>query len=549
MNSNSFIESKKTILSLFKGKKFTKVIKLGKKLLKKNSQDSDLLYILGLSSVNLKNYTEAENFFKKLLIFKKNDEIFYIYGNINSKLKNYEIAINSFNQAISLNPKFSEAYNNLGNVKKLTNNIEDAIKNYKKAISIKKDNLTALLNLAVVYREERKYFESKDVYKKILELDNNNLTAKHDLGSINTILGDFKLARKYYKEVLKEDKKNFKSYKNYIEITKIDEKDDIFKTLENVSTDNINDQNKVDMFHSLSKGYFDQNKKQLGLKFLEKGKTIKKQYSNFSIKREKKIFNNLKDYFENNYSKEIKYQKKINKIPIFILGMPRSGTTLIERILSTHSKIYGAGELIFFPQIVNKNYIKNSKNFDDTLSKIRTEYSDQIIKLPNNNRYIIDKLPLNFKWIGFIIKALPEAKIIHLERNAMAVCWSNYRINFRDTGMEMALSQRDIAEYYALYDDLMKFWFKKFNKKIINVNYEKFVSDHVTETKNLIHKLNLDWEEGLKDYNKNNDKPVETASLHQVRGKIVKNTSEQWKIYKDYLIDMQNTLKSYEIDF
>ena len=74
MNSNSFIESKKTILSLFKGKKFTKVIKLGKKLLKKNSQDSDLLYILGLSSVNLKNYIEAENFFKKLLIFKKNDE-------------------------------------------------------------------------------------------------------------------------------------------------------------------------------------------------------------------------------------------------------------------------------------------------------------------------------------------------------------------------------------------------------------------------------------------------------------------------------------------
>ncbi len=186
--------------------------------------------------------------------------------------------------------------------------------------------------------------------------------------------------------------------------------------------------------------------------------------------------------------------------------MPRSGTTLIERILSSHSKIYGAGELIFLPQIVDKNYLKNNKNFDETISQIRSQYSEQIVKLSNNN-YIIDKLPLNFKWIGFIIKAFPEAKIIHLERNAMAVCWSNYKINFRDSGMEIALSQKDIAEYYTLYDDLMKFWYEKFNAKIININYEKFVSNYEKEAKNLIDKLSLNWEENLKNYNKNNDQP------------------------------------------
>ncbi len=187
MNSNSFIENKKIIISLFKEKKFTKVIKLGKKLLKKDTKDFDLLYILGLSSINLQNYIEAENFFKKILVFKKTDEIFYIYGNINSKLKNYKSAINSFNEAIRLNPKFSEAYNSLGNVKKFINHIDDAIKNYKKAISIKKNNIIAQFNLAVILREQRKYFESKVVYENILELDSSNLTAKHDLGAINTI--------------------------------------------------------------------------------------------------------------------------------------------------------------------------------------------------------------------------------------------------------------------------------------------------------------------------------------------------------------------------
>ena len=158
-------------------------------------------------------------------------------------------------------------------------------------------------------------------------------------------------------------------------------------------------------------------------------------------------------------------------------------------------------------------------------------------------------MPLNFKWIGFIIKAFPEAKIIHLERNAMAVCWSNYKINFRDSGMEIALSQKDIAEYYTLYDDLMKFWYEKFNAKIININYEKFVSNYEKEAKNLIDKLSLNWEENLKNYNKNNDQPVETSSLHQVRGKIIKNTSEQWKIYKNFLTEMQDTLKVNKIHF
>ena len=156
MNLNSFVQDKKIILNLFKEKKFNKAIKLGTKLLKKKPEDFDLLYVLGFSSINLENYIDAEKFFKKILLFKQNADIFYIYGNINSKLKNYKSAISSFNKAISLNPKFSEAYNNLGNLKKKNNQIDDAIKNYHKAISTKKDNMTARFNLAVLLKEERK---------------------------------------------------------------------------------------------------------------------------------------------------------------------------------------------------------------------------------------------------------------------------------------------------------------------------------------------------------------------------------------------------------
>ena len=373
MNSNNINIEKKKILKLFQEKKFNKVIKLGSKLEKKKNQDYELLYALGFSSINLQNFIDAEKFFKKILVFKKNAYIFYVYGNIQSKLKNYNEAIKSFKSAIDLNPNLSEAYNNLANVNKLTNNINQAIINYKKSIQKNKMNLTAYFNLAVLLKENKKYHESKEVYQKILIVDKSNLTAKHDLGAIEAVLGNFNAARKLFSDVINSNSKNYKSFKNYLEITNIDNKDPIFKKLQEASVENESIDNQIDIFYSLSKGYFDKGEKEKGFKYLEQGKKIKKNLSNFSIKREKKNFKHLMDYFQINEFKHAKNLDEIKNIPIFILGMPRSGTTLIEQILSAHSKIYGAGELTYLPKIIDKVYVKDTMNFDETIYKIRSK--------------------------------------------------------------------------------------------------------------------------------------------------------------------------------
>ena len=547
MNSNNLDVKKKNILKLFQEKKFSKVIKLGTQQIKKNSNDADLLYVLGFSAINLQNYIDAEKYFKKLLDLKKTAYIFYVYGNIQSKLKNYQEAIVSFENALSLNPKLSEAYNNLANANKSINNINEAIKNYQKSIEKDKKNLTAYFNLAVLLKENKQYWECKKIYEKILLVDTNNLTAKHDLGTIESILGNFNSARNYFIDVINTSKTNYKSFKNYIEITNIDKKDHIFKRLKNIQVENVPTESQIDIYYSLSKGYFDIGEKTEGFKNLEKGKKIKKKLSKFSIKREKKQFENLKNYFKTHNLIEIKNLIKINKIPIFILGMPRSGTTLIEQILSAHTKIFGAGELTYLPKIIDKLYLKDKMIFNDTINEIRSLYSRAISNL-SDRPIIIDKLPLNFKWIGFIIKSFPESKIIHLNRNPMAVCWSNYKINFRDSGMEFTLSQEDLAEYYILYHELMNFWKSLFDKKIININYENFVKDYEKNTRDIINNLDLKWEDGIKNY-KNIDKPVITASLHQVRGKILKNTSDQWKQYGENLFKIQTLLKSKNINF
>ncbi len=547
MNSNNFDVEKKNILKLFQEKKFSKVIKLGTKQIKKNSNDYELLYALGFSAINLQNYIDAEKFFKKILNLKKTAYIFYVYGNIQSRLKNYQDAIMSFKNALNLNPNFSEAYNNLANANKLINNIDEAIKNYQISIEKDKKNLTAYFNLAVLLKENKKYKESKKIYKKILEVDQNNLTAKHDLGAIESVLGNFHNARKYFVDAINQNISNYKSFKNYIEITNINEKDSIFKKLKEIPTENETAQNQIDIYYSLSKGYFDKGDKKEGFKNLEKGKKIKKNFSNFSIKREKKQFKNLKDYFNNHNLIKVNNLTKINKIPIFILGMPRSGTTLIEQILSAHSKIFGAGELTYLPKIIDKLYLKDKMPYEDIIIKIRSLYSNSIDNL-SDKQYIIDKLPLNFKWVGFIVKAFPEAKILHINRNPMAVCWSNYKINFRDTGMEFTLSQEDLAEYYALYNEIMKYWLSSFTKRIINISYENFVLDYEKNSKSIINELDLNWENNIKKY-KEIDKPVETASLHQVREEIKKNTSNQWKNYDKYLSKLQEILISKNINF
>ena len=199
------------------------------------------------------------------------------------------------------------------------------------------------------------------------------------------------------------------------------------------------------------------------------------------------------------------------------------------------------------PKIINKFKINQSKEFQSFVKTLRVEYHNQVSKL-TNKKFVIDKLPMNFRWIGFIVKAFPEAKIIHLQRNPMAVCWSNYKINFPDPGMDFSLTQKDTAQYYTIYHDLMEFWSSNLSSKIIHIKYENFVNNFEGETFSLIKKLGIKWEEKLKNYDKN-VRPVQTASLLQVREKIKKNTSEEWKKYKDYLKTMEETLQSGKINY
>ena len=545
MNLNNLDKTK--ILNLYKEKNYKGVIKLGLKLLKNNPKDYQLIYSIGLSYVNLQNYIEADKYFHKLLYVQKKPEIFFIQANIHKQLKKYDTAITYFEEAIQLNPNFSEAYNNLGNIKKRIGKIEEAISCFKKAIELKENNILAYFNLANIYRENRYFNELIETYKKILSFNPNDIKTLYNLGSTYLFLGEISKGKNFFEKIIKINKNHVPSYRNIISVTKINKENEIFKQLELLKVDVFSDEDKILFYDALSKGYFDQDNDKLGFKYLDKSNSLKKKNSKFSFEKTEEQFKQIKNFFENVNKIEIDFKDVLRSRPIFIVGMPRSGTSLIEQVLSSHSQIYGAGELDFLPKIIDKLGIKKPADLKSFFTQIRNSYYDQIKRI-SDDHYIIDKLPVNYRWVGFIINAFPEAKIIHIERNPMAVCWSNYKTSFVDYGMDFNLSQQDIAKYYSLYFNLINFWKSKYKKNIFHINYENFVNDFEENSKKILNFLDLKWEDQLKNYDKS-IRPVTTASFQQVREGIKKNTSISWKKYRNYLKPMQETLNNMNIKF
>ena len=229
--------------------------------------------------------------------------------------------------------------------------------------------------------------------------------------------------------------------------------------------------------------------------------------------------------------------------------MPRSGTSLAEQILSSHKHVYGAGELSFLSDSINKNLYEEKKfkstKFDEisfeTLNTIRNEYLEKIQSFKHNEDFIIDKAPLNFKWIGFITNLFPGSKIIHCDRDPMDVCYSNFKNSFQSYSLSFCYDIKNLGNFYNLYKDLMIFWNNTYPNEIYNLSYEKIVNDQKKETEKLLKFCDLEWDENCLKPHKNN-KSVATASLAQVRSPIYKSSIRKWENYSEELKELKNII-------
>ena len=164
-------------------------------------------------------------------------------------------------------------------------------------------------------------------------------------------------------------------------------------------------------------------------------------------------------------------------------------------------------------------------------------------KLSTGESIVTDKMPQNFRFIPLICATFPEARIIHVRRNAAATCWSNYKNYFASSSLQYCYDLNDIVAYYKLYKDMMKIWQQHYSDKIYNLNYEKLTEDQENETRKLVEYLELDWENACLTPHRNK-RSVSTASQQQVRQSVYKGSSEEWRKYKPFLNGAFDCLKA-----
>ena len=493
------------------------------------------------------NLAQAEALSKKVI--SENPNVVYLYnllGLIYVGQKKIDLAQEYYEKGIEVDPNFAEIYNNLGLL--FTHDKPDKIKAenfFKKSISINKNIPEPHNNLGFLYKSLDKNDEALTCFKKAIEINPNFFHAYHNIGTVEIQAGNFEEAKKNFFKAIEINPHDTRSHREISRLTKYTIKEKHLSELNNIypKIDNENLEKKTDIAFALGKAYEDIQDFDKSFDFYNQGNNLFQKKIEISMKFEKDNFINTKNTFHSRLYEKYSKLGNFDKSPIFILGMPRSGTTLVEQILSNHPKVFGGGEqdiinLILKRKFKNKKlslFFENVVDFDKNIFKeIGQEYVDEMKKISDNSDRFTDKLPINFFWIGLIKIILPNSKIIHCFRDPKDNCFSIFKNHFPGGKINYAYDLNNIVEYYLLYQDLMNYWNKLFPNFIFNVKYENLVTNTKNEIVDMLKFCDLDWNDNCLNFY-DNKRSIKTASNVQVRNKIYSSSIGFWKNYEKYL--------------
>ena len=492
---------------------------------------------------------EAIEAYTKALSIKPNyAHAFYNMGNALKEQGGLEEAIEAYTKALSIKPNYAEAHNNMGAALTKQRRLEDAVAAYSKALSIKPNYAEAYNNMGSAFRDQGKLEEAIEAYTKALSIKPDYAEAYNNMGSALRDQGKLEEAIDTYAKALSIKPDYAEAHRNLSPIKKYTENDKQFLQVQKLhKRDGLSKDTRCHLSFALAKMYEDIGKLNQAFSHLSEGNALRKKLLKYSISQDQALFNKLKNTQPNLSKNKLEVTATSGEVsPIFILGMLRSGTTLVEQIVSSHSKVTGAGELNYVSKFGSKLAVDPISVGPENISKFRDNYLSELSKVSNGKYLVTDKMPPNFRFIPLICAAFPEAKIIHVQRNAAATCWSNFRHYFVSDSLGYCYDLKDVVSYYDLYSDLMKLWQSNYADRIYNLNYETLTTDQENETRKLIKYLGLKWQQTCLAPQKNK-RSVRTASQQQVRREVYKGSSEAWLKYKPFLDGAFDNLPSVEI--
>ena len=480
---------------------------------------------------------EAITSFNKALIVKP--DYADAYNNMGNVLKDQgklDEAITSFKKALFLKPDYADAYNNMGNALKDQGKLDEAITSFKKVLIMKPDYAYAYNNMGVTLQEQGKLDEAITSYNKALIVKPDYADAYNNMGNALKNQGKLEEAIEAYEKALSLKPDHAGVHRNLSSLVKYKpDNTQVAMVGEMIKQSDLKDDDRCHLQYTYAKMNEDLGDLDAAYDNYSSGGKLRQKLLSYDFKQDELTFEKIKNTGPK--LKEFAFSEPFHaatNTPIFILGMPRSGTTLVEQIISSHSEVHGAGELPFLSRLANSNNIYNQTINSDSILEVRKNYLNELEKVSYGKPFVTDKMPQNFLHISFLLKALPEAKVIHVKRDPAATCWSNFKHYFSSKGMGYSYDLKETVNYFRLYQDLMDFWDQQYSDQIYHLDYDKLTVEQEPETRKLIKYLELGWEDDCLSPQKNK-RSVRTASQQQVRKKVYTGSSQAWRKFEPYL--------------
>ena len=458
-------------------------------------------------------------------------DIFDTLAAIFIRKKQFLEAIAAHEQSVACEPNRARGHLEFAQTLAVIGSSKSAMQHLEVARELDPSSPEIFETYAAVYEKEGKIEEAIAALEESLELTADNPATYNYLSVLHRAVGRLAAAEQALEPALLLDPAYPWAHRNLADLRPFTIEDARFQLIAAALDEpDRSETEKHQLWVTLTKGYEDISQHSKAFECLSRANKIKKELTQYTIKTDKTLLAEFTDAFADVWKNRVERDSDgPASVPIFIVGMPRSGTTLIEQVLSMHPEVHGAGELPYVESL-GMQMARGLDLTSESVSEFRKNYLDAVAAISNGSPFVVDKMPHNFRFIGLIKAAIPESKIVFIKRDAGAVCWSNFRQPFNASGLDYSNDLSDVVAYYKLFERMMEFWREQFPNGLIELDYDAFVNDQEKRTTNLLEALDLSFHKDCLEPH-NNKGGVRTASNLQVRKRVYKDSSSVWRRY------------------
>jgi tetratricopeptide (TPR) repeat protein len=547
------------VIISYQQKDYDSAIKYVKKLIDLTPENARAYYILGHSMQEKRLLDEAIAYYHKALqVNPQFADVYYNLGSIFQDKKRYDEAIFYYQQALQLNPTDIDACYNLGRTLQENKQYNEAVMYYQKALQLNPALADAYNNIGIILQEKEQLNEALSCFQKAIQSNPNCFEAYSNMGNVFIIQGKLHEGTSYFKKALQLKPDYAEALLNIVRNQSLscDDSEELFQLTKELIKQDISEHDMVHVYFAMGKLCDNLKMFEKSFEYYRLGNMLKRAQVEFNIDAHVDYLSRIRETFSVDFIKHRKSWGSDSEMPIFIFGMPRSGTTLVEQILASHPNVYGGGELQFFNQMdqklaslfkVNEPYPECLNFIDDLtaydIAELYLRKTRKIVGLSKDYKRFTDKNPFNFYYLGLISLLFPKARFIHCQRHPLDTCISIYFQEFT-AGNHFAYDLRELGLYYREYLKLMNYWQQVLFIHIFELRYEDIVQHQEDVTRKLVEFCGLEWDsECLNFYKK--DRPVFTASNWQVRQPIYTTSCGRWQNYEQFLDPLKESLADF----